>query len=163
HWRRPIDFTDDTLLSAAAQADRFRDAFVAGADAEAEWEQLAAVLDEDFNTAEALRVLHEWRSAGALGPLRRGLELFGLGSLAERTRAGRGAVAARDEAASAASPAGARADGDRGHRRSPGRRRALRALPLRRRARARGSRAPAARLPRPGHRPAEPRGGLPER
>jgi cysteinyl-tRNA synthetase len=32
-------------------------------------------------------VLHRWRVAGALGSVRRGLELFGLGSLAERAEA----------------------------------------------------------------------------
>jgi cysteinyl-tRNA synthetase len=40
-----------------------------------------AVLDDDFNTAEALALLHKWRSAGYLDLLRRALAVFGLESL----------------------------------------------------------------------------------
>jgi cysteinyl-tRNA synthetase len=87
HWRSPIDLSDETLAAARAQTQTFRDAFVAGGDGEADWEELARVLEDDFNTAEALAVLHGWRAAGALDSVRRGLELFGLGSLAERTEA----------------------------------------------------------------------------
>jgi cysteinyl-tRNA synthetase len=88
HWRSPIDLSDEVLEAARAQAQTFRDAFVAvGAEGEADWEELVRVLDDDFNTPEALAVLHRWRAAGALGSVRRGLELFGLGSLAERAEA----------------------------------------------------------------------------
>jgi cysteinyl-tRNA synthetase len=87
HWRSPIDLSEETLEAARAQADTFRNAFVEGGSGEGDWEQLAAVLDDDFNTAEALAVLHGWRAAGALDSVRRGLELFGLGSLAERPEA----------------------------------------------------------------------------
>ena len=59
--------------------------------------------------------------------------------------------------------AGARADRARGHARPPGRGRARRAVPLRRRLRAGRGRAAAARGARPGHRPAQPRRGLPQR
>ena len=59
--------------------------------------------------------------------------------------------------------AGARALGGGGDARPPGRRRLVRALPLRRRVRARGRRGAAARLPRPGQRPAQPRRGHPLR
>ena len=45
------------------------------------------VLEDDFNTPDALAVLHGWRSAGALDSVRRGLDLFGLGALAERAAA----------------------------------------------------------------------------
>jgi cysteinyl-tRNA synthetase len=86
-WRSPIDLSDETLEAARAQAQTFRDAFVAGGEAEADWEELVRVLEDDFNTADALAVLHGWRSAGALDSVRRGLDLFGLGSLAERTEA----------------------------------------------------------------------------
>ena len=48
------------------------------------WEQLAEALDDDFNTPQALAVMHEWRDHDLL---RRGLDLFGLGSLAERDEA----------------------------------------------------------------------------
>ena len=49
------------------------------------------------------------------------------------------------------------------HDRASGCRRVLRAVPLRRRARARGGREPARGLPRPGHRSAQPRRGHPQR
>jgi cysteinyl-tRNA synthetase len=87
HWRSPIDLSEETLAAARAQAETFRNAFVEGGSGEGDWDQLAHVLDEDFNTAEALAVLHGWRAAGALDSVRRGLELFGLGSLAERAEA----------------------------------------------------------------------------
>ena len=86
-WRSPMDLSDEVLEAAGAQAATFRDAFVAGGSGEADWEELVAVLDDDFNTPEALRVLHGWRAAGALDSVRSGLEVFGLGSLAERTEA----------------------------------------------------------------------------
>jgi cysteinyl-tRNA synthetase len=83
HWRSPIDLSDETLEAARAQADTFRNAFVEGGSGQGDWDELARVLDDDFNTADALAVLHGWRAAGALDSVRRGLELFGLGSLAE--------------------------------------------------------------------------------
>jgi cysteinyl-tRNA synthetase len=88
HWRSPIDLSDETLEAARAQTQTFRDAFVAGGtEGEADWDELVRVLDDDFNTPEALAVLHRWRAAGTLGSVLRGLELFGLGSLAERAEA----------------------------------------------------------------------------
>ena len=87
HWRSPIDLSADTLAAAKAQTETFRNAFVEGGGGEGDWEELARVLDDDFNTPDALAVLHGWRAAGALDSVRRGLELFGLGSLAERAEA----------------------------------------------------------------------------
>ncbi len=88
HWRSPIDLSDETLAAARAQTQTFRDSFVSGGgEGEADWDELVRVLDDDFNTPEALAVFHRWRGAGALGSVRRGLELFGLGSLAERAEA----------------------------------------------------------------------------
>jgi cysteinyl-tRNA synthetase len=91
HWRSPLDLSRETLESARAQAETFRNAFLEGgppesSNAEGDWEELARVLDDDFNTADALAVLHGWRAAGALDSVRHGLELFGLGSLAEKTQ-----------------------------------------------------------------------------
>ena len=60
----------------------FRDAVRAGADGA--WERFAAALDDDFNTPEALAVLHEWRDHELL---RRALDVFGLASLAEQPEA----------------------------------------------------------------------------
>ena len=84
HWRKPIDFSSDTMAQARAQVEGFRNVFAgpAAAAPEGEWERLVAVLDDDFNTPDALALLHEWRARGHLAELRRGLELFGLGSLA---------------------------------------------------------------------------------
>jgi cysteinyl-tRNA synthetase len=88
HWRKPIDFNDETLAQAKAQVDSFRNAFVGGdAPAPVEQERLAAVLDDDFNTPDALALCHDWRARGLLGDLRVALELFGLGALAERDAA----------------------------------------------------------------------------
>ena len=82
HWRKPLDFTDETLASAAARAEGFRDVFRSPSQSapEGSWERFAAALDEDFNTPEALAVMHEWRDHDLL---RRALEVFGLESLAE--------------------------------------------------------------------------------
>jgi cysteinyl-tRNA synthetase len=86
HWRKPIDFSDETLEAAGARADRFREVFrnpsePAPADA---WERFAAALDDDFNTPEALAVMHEWRDHELL---RRALDIFGLASLTESEEA----------------------------------------------------------------------------
>jgi cysteinyl-tRNA synthetase len=82
HWRKPLDFTDETLGSAAARAERFRDVFRSPSETapEGSWERFAAALDDDFNTPEALAAMHEWRDHDLLS---RALEIFGLESLAE--------------------------------------------------------------------------------
>ena len=77
-----------------------------------DWEELGRSLDDDFNTADALAVLHGWRAAGALDSVRRGLELFGLGSLAERVQAP-AEVVALAEARAAARAGGEYGDADR--------------------------------------------------
>ena len=80
HYRSPIAYAEDALAQAATVAEEFRTAFrVAAARAEAPlWADFAAALDDDFNTQEALAVLHEWRKAGQLELLERGLHVFGL-------------------------------------------------------------------------------------
>jgi len=85
HWRKPIDFNDDVLEQARAQADGFRNAFVAPPDGRTapRWEAFAEALEDDFNTPDALAVMHEWRSAGQQELLRRALAVFGLESLAD--------------------------------------------------------------------------------
>ena len=86
HWRKPLDFTDATLTAAEARAERFREVFrnpsqPAG---EGAWERFAAALDDDFNTPEALAILHEWRDHDLL---LQALGLFGLESLARQDEA----------------------------------------------------------------------------
>jgi cysteinyl-tRNA synthetase len=81
HWRKPLEYSHATLEASAARADRFREVFRnpqedAPADA---WERFSAALEDDFNTPEALAVMHEWRDHDLL---RRALGIFGLESLA---------------------------------------------------------------------------------
>ena len=80
HWRKPVDYSDDVLEQAAAQAESFRNVFRSPSEPVGEWQAFAAALDDDFNTPEALAVMHGWRDHELL---RRGLEVFGLESLAE--------------------------------------------------------------------------------
>ena len=86
HWRKPLDFTDETLTAAEARAERLREVFRNPSEpaGEGEWERFAAALDDDFNTAEALAVMHSWHDHDLL---RRALDVFGLASLADETEA----------------------------------------------------------------------------
>jgi cysteinyl-tRNA synthetase len=82
HWRKPIDFSEETLAAAEARAESLREVFrnpsvPAGED---EWRRFAAALNDDFNTPEALAVIHGWRDHELL---RKALDIFGLGSLAD--------------------------------------------------------------------------------
>ena len=92
HWRKPLEYTDATLESAAARADGFREVFRNASEPApaGSWDRLAAVLDDDFNTAAALAVMHEWRDHDLL---RRALGVFGLESLAESDEAPEDVVA----------------------------------------------------------------------
>src|SRR5215204_3601254 len=86
HWRKPLDFTEETLAAAEARAERFRDVFRGPSEpaSEGAWARFSAALDDDFNTPEALAVMHEWRDHELL---RRALDVFGLASLAESEEA----------------------------------------------------------------------------
>jgi cysteinyl-tRNA synthetase len=83
HWSKPIDFSDETLAAAAARVQGFRDVFRSpSVPAPAgEWERFEAALEDDFNTPDALAIMHGWRDHGLL---RRALDIFGLASLAEQ-------------------------------------------------------------------------------
>jgi cysteinyl-tRNA synthetase len=86
HWRKPLDFSEANMAAAEARAERFRDVFrgpsePAPADG---WDRFAAALEDDFNTPEALAIMHEWRDHDLL---RRALDVFGLASLAEQEAA----------------------------------------------------------------------------
>jgi cysteinyl-tRNA synthetase len=78
HWSKPIDFSEETMEQARAQLETFRNALLLETSADVDEGELAAVLDDDFNTPEALAVLHRWRAKGATDEVRRGLELFGI-------------------------------------------------------------------------------------
>jgi cysteinyl-tRNA synthetase len=84
HWRKPIDFSEETMGAAAAQAETLRNALRGETRTTGDWGRLSAALEDDFNTPAALAILHEWARCGALAELRRGLDVFGLASLAER-------------------------------------------------------------------------------
>ena len=84
HWRKPMDYTDETLAAAKARADGLREVFRNPSEPGGSWDELVAALDDDFNTPEALAVMHEWRDHDLL---RRSLEIFGLSSLAEQEEA----------------------------------------------------------------------------
>ncbi|HEX7254579.1 MAG TPA: cysteine--tRNA ligase [Gaiellaceae bacterium] len=86
HWRKPMDFSEETVEQAAARAEGLREVFRNPSEPTpaGEWDRLVAALDDDFNTPEALAIMHGWRDHELV---RRGLELFGLESLAESREA----------------------------------------------------------------------------
>jgi cysteinyl-tRNA synthetase len=84
HWSKPIDFSDETMAAAQARVDRFREVFRAPSQPGDDWQEFADALEDDFNTPDALAVLHGWRDHETL---RRALDIFGLGSLADAAEA----------------------------------------------------------------------------
>jgi len=86
HWSKPIDFSNETLAAAAARVDGFREVFRRPSEPaqSGEWERFEAALEDDFNTPDALAVMHGWRDHELL---RRALDIFGLASLAEEQEA----------------------------------------------------------------------------
>jgi cysteinyl-tRNA synthetase len=86
HWHKPMDYSDEPLESARAQAESFRNVFrePSRPAPEGAWEQFVSALEDDFNTPEALALMHQWRDHDLL---LRALEVFGLTSLAELPQA----------------------------------------------------------------------------
>ena len=82
HWRKPLDYTEETMAAAAARAEGLREVFRSPSVSapEGTWERFAAALEDDFNTPQALAVMHEIRDHDLL---RRTLDVFGLSSLAD--------------------------------------------------------------------------------
>jgi cysteinyl-tRNA synthetase len=80
HWSKPIDFSGETMEAARARVERFREVFRGPSEPApaGEWERFAAALDDDFNTPEALAIMHSWRDHDLLS---RALDVFGLASL----------------------------------------------------------------------------------
>ena len=80
HWRKPLDYSEETLEQARAQLEGFRNVFRSPSEPVGDWTELEAALDDDFNTPEALAVMHGWRDHELL---RHAFGLFGLESIAE--------------------------------------------------------------------------------
>jgi cysteinyl-tRNA synthetase len=80
HWRKPIDFNDEVIEQARAQWQDFSGAVYdpPAERAASDWQAFADALDDDFNTPDALAVLHEWKAAGQVELLQQGLRIFGL-------------------------------------------------------------------------------------
>ena len=81
HYRSPIEYSDEVMEQAQAQAEDFRQALRVAVVVEdaSPWEAFEAALEDDFNTPAALAILHEWRAKGQVELLERGLRIFGLG------------------------------------------------------------------------------------
>jgi cysteinyl-tRNA synthetase len=80
HWRKPLDYSEETLEQARAQLEGFRNVFRSPSEPIGDWADLEAALDDDFNTPEALAVMHGWRDHELL---RRAFGIFGLESIGE--------------------------------------------------------------------------------
>ncbi len=97
HWRKPIDFSEETMAAAAAQAETLRNALRGEERSTGDWSAFEAALEDDFNTPAALAIMHDWARGGALAELRRGLDVFGLATLGDRPQAPNHVVALADE------------------------------------------------------------------
>jgi len=80
HWRKPLDYSDETLEQARAQLEGFRNVLRLPSEPVGDWADFEAALEDDFNTPEALAVLHGWRDHKLL---RRAFAIFGLESIAD--------------------------------------------------------------------------------
>jgi cysteinyl-tRNA synthetase len=80
HWRKPLDYSEETLEQARAQLEGFRNVFRSPSRPIGDWADLEEALDDDFNTPEALAVMHGWRDHELL---RRAFAIFGLESIGE--------------------------------------------------------------------------------
>ena len=82
HWRSPIDFSEERMREAAARVDGFREVFRNPSQAAPDdaWSRFEAALEDDFNTPEALAVMHELRDHDLL---LRALDVFGLASVGQ--------------------------------------------------------------------------------
>jgi cysteinyl-tRNA synthetase len=80
HWRKPLDYSEETLEQARAQLETFRNVFRSPSEPIGDWTDLEEALDDDFNTPEALAVMHGWRDHDLL---RQSFGIFGLESIGE--------------------------------------------------------------------------------
>ena len=88
HWRKPVDFSEETMAQAQARAETFRNAYTQQkAKRKLQfWDDFADALEDDFDTPRALAVMHDWASNGQHDLLTEALEIFGLKSLSEPSR-----------------------------------------------------------------------------
>jgi len=86
HWRKPLEFSPRAMTAASVQVESLRNALRGESRSTGDWEELGAVLDDDFNTPAALAIFHRWAREGALDELRRGLAVFGLAGLGTSSR-----------------------------------------------------------------------------
>jgi cysteinyl-tRNA synthetase len=80
HWHSPMDFGDEMMEQARAQVETFRNVFRMPSEPRGDWAAFGDALEDDFNTPDALAVLHSWRDHELLD---RALGIFGLASLGE--------------------------------------------------------------------------------
>jgi cysteinyl-tRNA synthetase len=80
HWRKPMDFGEEVIEQARERVETFRNVFRMPSQPRGDWAELVNALEDDFNTPEALAVVHGWRDHDLLG---RALGIFGLASVAE--------------------------------------------------------------------------------
>jgi len=81
HWRKPVDFSDETMAAAEAQWSRLSTVVVDDKERAIDdppWAALASALEDDFNTPDALAILNRWHRNGDADNLERGLAIFGL-------------------------------------------------------------------------------------
>ncbi len=80
HWRKPLEYSEETLEQARAQLETLRNVFRSPSEPVGDWAEFEAALEDDFNTPEALAVMHGWRDHELL---RRAFGIFGLESIAQ--------------------------------------------------------------------------------
>src|SRR3954454_9454240 len=89
HWSKPIDFSEETMAAGQARVDGFREVLRGESRPIGDWDAFAHALEDDFNTPEALAVLHGWRDHDLLP---RALDIVVVASLAEAADAPPGVV-----------------------------------------------------------------------
>ena len=87
HWRKPLEFSEDAMTAAAVQVESLRNALRGETRSVGDWDELAAVLDDDFNTPAALAIFHRWAREGALAELREVSPSSGSAGLADAVEA----------------------------------------------------------------------------
>ena len=68
HWRKPLEFSEEAMTAAGVQVESLRNALRGETRSAGDWDELAAVLDDDFNTPGSPRDLPP---LGARGGARR--------------------------------------------------------------------------------------------